>query len=52
MHLPLVIGELHRKSPPELLKHLHVYSNKMGVTAAATTQSGKLNFQTPKFEDD
>lgn len=50
MHLPLVIDELHRKGPQELLKHLHVCSDEMGVTAAATTQSAKLNLATPTFD--
>lgn len=48
MHLPLVIDELHRKGPQELLKHL----DETGIRAAATTQSGKLNLGTPKFEED
>lgn len=52
MHLPLVIDELHNKGPQELLKHLHVYSDELGVTAAATVQSGKLNLGTPKFDED
>lgn len=51
MHLPLVIDELHRKGPQELLKHLHVSSDEMGVTAAAITQSVKPNLGTPKFDE-
>lgn len=45
MHLPLVIDELHNKGPQELLKHLRVYSDELGVTAAAEWQTKFGNSQ-------